>query len=253
MIAALLRIAVITLAAVSIPTARAGNFKQTQLGSPRVRDAYAGRLPAVKRMFHERGMAYPPAEIFLRLFKLDKRLELWARARNEPRFSLVKAYPICASSGSLGPKREQGDGQVPEGFYWVRGFNPSSQYHLSMQIDYPNASDQVLGRGGRLGGDIFIHGECVTIGCVPLTNELIEELYVIAVDTRDMMGSPIPVHIFPTRLDETGMRSLEAAFAAQPALVAFWRNLRGGYELFERNRRPPTVLTAKTGKYRFIP
>ena len=39
----------------------------------------------------------------------------------------------------------------------------------------PNAADRILGERGRLGGDIFIHGSCVTIGCVPIEDDGIEE------------------------------------------------------------------------------
>jgi murein L,D-transpeptidase YafK len=44
---------------------------------------------------------------------------------------------------------------VPEGFYRISGFNPQSQFLLSMRVSYPNALDRRLKHSG---GDIFIHG-----------------------------------------------------------------------------------------------
>ena len=66
------------------------------------------------------------------------------------------SYPICAGSGDLGPKRERGDGQVPEGLYEIDRFNPTSRYHLSLRVNYPNLSDRLrrcvaaLAQGQRL-------------------------------------------------------------------------------------------------------
>lgn len=47
-------------------------------------------------------------------------------------------------SGSIGPKRSEGDNQVPEGFYYINEFNSRSNYHLALGLNYPNASDKVL-------------------------------------------------------------------------------------------------------------
>jgi len=50
------------------------------------------------------------------------------------------------ASGKLGPKRQQGDMQIPEGFYHISGFNPASNFYLSLRINYPNPSG-ALGKG----------------------------------------------------------------------------------------------------------
>ena len=83
-------------------------------------------------------------------------------------------------SGTTGPKRLQGDFQVPEGFYHINEFNPNSNYHLSMGLNYPNSSDRILSDSLRPGGEIYIHGSCVSVGCIPLNDDEIEELYLIA-------------------------------------------------------------------------
>src|SRR5207244_10607204 len=63
--------------------------------------------------------------------------------------------------------------------------NPASSYHLSMKVSYPNAFDRAqAARDGRtrLGGDIFIHGKNVSIGCIALGDPAIEELFTLAAD-----------------------------------------------------------------------
>ncbi|MCK4303781.1 MAG: L,D-transpeptidase family protein [Candidatus Eisenbacteria sp.] len=168
-------------------------------------------------------------------------------------FRLVKIFPICAISGDPGPKRREGDGQTPEGFYYVDRFNPASKFHLALGINYPNRSDRLLGDRPTLGGDIFIHGGFVTVGCIPMTDELIKEIYVIAVAARAHGQERIPVHIFPRRLDATGLRVLEEAVGDNPPLVSFWRNLMVGYNFFETTRTLPVITVAGDGRYVFSP
>ncbi len=225
-------------------------FRQEQARFPRVRAAREAAQPRLEFLFRQAGLSYPASEVFLRVLKMEKELELWARNDRGGPFILVKAYPVCASSGTVGPKRRQGDLQVPEGFYHVSGFNPWSQFHLSLRVDYPNAADRILGGVGDLGGDIFIHGSCVTIGCVPIRDESIEEVYLAAVDARSGGQARIPVHIFPCRLDGDWLK-LERQAWRRPGLLDFWRNLKEGYDLFERTRRPPQVTVGRDGKYRF--
>ena len=132
--------------------------------------------------FERQRVDYPPAHVWLVALKEEKRLELWA-GRREPRH--VKDYDIQAASGVAGPKRRQGDLQVPEGLYRILWLNPNSSYHLSMKVDYPNEYDRARARlDGRtnLGGDIFIHGRAVSIGCLAMGDPAIEELFVLAAD-----------------------------------------------------------------------
>jgi hypothetical protein len=126
------------------------------------------------------GVAYPPKQVHLLAFKDERKLELWAAAGGVPR--RVALYPLTDSSGELGPKLREGDYQIPEGTYRISLLNPNSQYHLSMKLDYPNAFDREQAkRDGRtaLGGDIFIHGDEHTIGCLAIGDPAIEELFVL--------------------------------------------------------------------------
>jgi uncharacterized membrane protein len=131
----------------------------------------------------ERGIAYPPSRLTLVGLKDERTLEVWAEAGR--RSLLLRSYPVLAASGGSGPKRREGDGQVPEGVYRLTGFNPNSSYHLSIRVDYPNADDRAAAREEgrtRLGGDIFIHGKAVSIGCLALGDDAIEELYLLLAD-----------------------------------------------------------------------
>ena len=234
-----------------LPAALAGeSFRAEQNRFSRVRQARLEAQPRLEDWFRKAGLDYPAREVFLRIFKLEGELELWARNDGSAPFVLVRTAPVCASSGTLGPKRREGDLQVPEGFYHVSGFNPWSRFHLSLRVDYPNASDRILGDRRHLGGDIFIHGSCVTIGCVPIQDGPIEEVYLAAVDARDAGQARIPVHIFPCRLDGDWLR-LERESWRRPGLLDFWRNLKEGYDLFEKSRQLPRMTVDSRGNYLF--
>jgi murein L,D-transpeptidase YafK len=241
---------ILVLAVALSSNAMAQDFKSAQSKHPRVRNAIVEKESSIKRLFGQKKISWPPRKIFLRAFKREQSLELWASNTEGGAFDLVKQYRFCASSGALGPKRRQGDGQIPEGFYHIDRFNPVSNFHLSLGVNYPNQADKILGAGASLGGDIFIHGDCVTIGCIPVTDDGIKELYLIAVEARSAGQKKIPVHFFPTRMDESGMRFLERQ-TGDPALKAFWRNLKEGYDMFEKNRRVPAVTIDRQGRYRF--
>ncbi|HUF67964.1 MAG TPA: L,D-transpeptidase family protein [Longimicrobiales bacterium] len=228
-----------------------GDFARAQLRHPRVFDARVNARHGIKKLFRERDIPYPAAEVFMRVFKRERILELWARPAGGDRFALLKEYAICALAGEIGPKRKQGDNQTPEGFYEIDSFNPNSEYLLSLHVDYPNASDRVLSDRSSPGGAIFIHGGCKTLGCIAITDEAIEELYWIAVEARSSGQERIPVHIFPSRLTDTELAMLEGAFEASPTLVDFWRNLQPGYLYFERNRVVPRVSVDARGRYLF--
>ncbi|MCS6885796.1 MAG: hypothetical protein RMM17_05510 [Acidobacteriota bacterium] len=220
-------------------------FLERQLQFERVRKAFQEKSAVVEASFTEAGLSYPPREVFIRVFKHEAVLELWARDKRSLPYKFVKKYEICASSGTLGPKRREGDLQVPEGVYHIDVFNPLSKYHLSMRVSYPNESDKILGYKPALGGDIYIHGDCVTIGCLPITDEGIKELYITAVMAKSNGQQVIAVHIFPTRLDEQGFKILNA----RSQFLEFWQNLRPLYEYFEKHRLLPSVKVDNRGNY----
>jgi len=143
---------------------------------------------------------------------------------------------------------------VPEGFYELDWFNPQSNFFLSLHINYPNASDRILGSRKNPGGDIFfLHGSCASIGCIPITDDGIKEVYWLAVQVRNLGQRHLPIQIFPARLTDAGLKALATTHPGQSALIAFWGNLKEGYDLLEKNHRLPRVKTRADGAYAFPP
>ena len=227
------------------------DFKDKQRGYPRVRTAFAEKDDQLRSLFADQGISYPPQQLFIRVFKQEKILEVWAFSTADAVFKFVKSYPICRTSGNLGPKRREGDLQIPEGFYYIDRFNPKSNFYLSLGINYPNQADKILGRKNELGGDIFIHGGCVTIGCIPITDAYIKEVYWLAVQAKSNGHAKIPVHIFPAKLDDRTMARLKNTFPNDDTLINFWKNLKIGYNWFERSQKLPTISMNRDGTYQF--
>ncbi|MCY1083296.1 L,D-transpeptidase family protein [Archangium lansingense] len=218
----------------------------------RVAEARRAKASVVAKTFAEAGVSWPPSEMYVRAFKQERVLEVWAGEKGQ-RLRKVKTFPFCAASGDMGPKRREGDEQVPEGFYTLDQFNPYSQFHLSMRVSYPNDSDRRLGQR-PLGGAIYVHGNCMSIGCIAIEDGPIEELYLMVLEARAKMKRDVPIHIFPRRLDEKGLAALEKHPRATPQLVSFWKSLEPGWRHFEETRRPPRVsVDAKTGAYSVKP
>ena len=187
------------------------------------------------------GLTIPFRRAFLRAFKREGELELWAGGDH---MALMRTYPIAAMSGALGPKRRESDLQVPEGVYRIVRFNPHSRFHLSMGLDYPNASDRLRG-GPKPGTDIYIHGNRVSAGCLAMTDALIDEIYPLCAGAGNRRT--IPVHVFPARLDDATLADL---CRRVPAHAAFWRELKPVYDAFERTRVVPAVVVSPSGAYR---
>lgn len=226
------------------------DFQSDQLVYPRVKVAQAEAGAGLEQLFLEKKLAYPPVGLVLVALKEEGLIEAWVPGGST--YVHLKDYKICARSGGLGRKRRAGDGQVPEGFYEVAAFNPSSSYYLALKVSYPNAADRVLNRGVPLGGDIMIHGNCVTIGCLPIQDEHIKELYWLAVQAKAHGAKKIPVYLFPFRFHD----NLAADHVAHPQEEwaqqwSFWENLREGYLRFQKHPLPLAVSVAKDGHYVF--
>ena len=166
-----------------------------RVSGPRtVADVVAKYGPAARARlaphFRRADVAYPPKEIAILVLKKERRVAVWVRggaAGSRPAaWRFLRNYPILAASGHAGPKLREGDRQVPEGVYRIEHLNPNSSYHLSMKVSYPNAFDRRMAKldgRTRLGGDIFIHGKDVSIGCVALGDPAIEELFTMVAET----------------------------------------------------------------------
>jgi len=221
-------------------------FKATQLKNARVKDAYDTKWEPLQKDMKAMKINPDEFDIYMRAFKTERIVEVWLKNKGEPRYKLFKTYDICASSGSLGPKRTEGDGQVPEGFYRIDLFNPKSDYYLSMRINYPNSSDIILREGTSPGSAIMIHGDCVTIGCLPMTDDKIKELYVLCLEARNR-NNPIYIDIYPVKFTEENITMLEKNYSKSK--LGFWRTLKPIYDYFETNHWLPRVSVDPKGKY----
>jgi murein L,D-transpeptidase YafK len=208
------------------------------------------REDTLQKEFRARGLVWPAKYVFIRSFKYDGQIEVWVKNEAKDKYKLFKTYKVCLQSGSLGPKRIQGDYQVPEGFYYINEFNPNSAYHLALGLNYPNASDKILSDPVKPGNGIYIHGSCVSVGCIPVTNEDIEEIYIIASGARAQGEDFIPVHIFPVRYNKkSSMEFYENYTRDNPSLQKFSMELKAAYDKFEATREVPIVLVDADGDY----
>lgn len=225
------------------------SFLSQQKQYSRVRNAISSYEDTLKTQLSKFDISSGNLEIFLRAHKFEEELEVWVKNKNNATYQLFKTIPFCTFSGTLGPKRQQGDGQIPEGIYFIDRFNPYSNFHLSMGINYPNNSDRKLGVKNSLGGDIFIHGSCVSIGCISITDPIISQLYLLAVWAKNNGQSKIPVHIFPFKMKVGAIQWVEENFSKYEKHLNFWRNLQPIYQYFENHKKLPQVYINNEGAY----
>jgi murein L,D-transpeptidase YafK len=189
--------------------------------------------PELLAMLQQKKMS-KNSPILLRVFKEEAELEVW-KQDTTGRFQILKSYPICRWSGDLGPKLREGDRQTPEGFYRVTPelMNPHSNYHLSINIGFPNSFDKANNRDGSL---LMIHGDCWSVGCFAMTDEQISEIYALARDSF-LGGQPsFQVQAYPFRLTPANL----ARHRNNPNL-AFWTMLKTGNDHFEATHLEPKV------------
>jgi murein L,D-transpeptidase YafK len=226
------------------------SFVDLQKTYPRVATALRTKEDTLKRQFAAAGLSWPAKQLYIRSFKYDSQLEVWVRNTNDEPYKLFKTFKVCAMAGAIGPKRMEGDYQVPEGFYSINEFNPNSTYHLSLGINYPNPSDRLLSDSIRPGGDIYIHGNCVTVGCIPLQNNQIEELYILAAMAKAQGQDFIPVHIFPIRYNNRkSFEYLARTTKDNQDLQKFAIKIKEVFDYFEENRKLPLIFINKRGDY----
>ena len=218
--------------------------------SSRLPDIYLDKEDNIESQFRAKGFAWPAHYIYIRSFKYESQLELWVKnTRNEP-YKLFKTYHICMQSGSMGPKRFEGDFQVPEGLYHINDFNPNSLYHLSLGLNYPNSSDRVFSDSLHPGGDIYIHGNCVSVGCVALSDEDIEEVYIIANSARENGLEFIPVHVFPVRYNNRrSAEYLANELRNRPMVKTLESSLKDVFDYFNDKKQLPLVMINSKGQY----
>ncbi len=175
----------------------------------------------------------PGEAMMVRIYKQDSQLEIWKRV-TDGTFKLFKSYDICTFSGELGPKIREGDRQSPEGFYTVsRGLmNPNSNYYLSFNLGFPNKFDRAF---GRTGSNIMVHGDCSSRGCYAMTDVQVAEIYALARESFTGGNRSFQVQVYPFRMTPENL----ASHYDSPHL-AYWQNLKTGFDHTEVTGRPPT-------------
>lgn len=195
---------------------------------------WGNNRPKLDKLLKTRGFEIGQP-VYLRIFKDEGVIELWMK-RSE-RFDLFEVYPICKNSGVLGPKLKEGDGQAPEGFYEVskKQLNPNSKYHLAINMGYPNAFDK---SNGRTGGNLMIHGSCVSIGCYALTDNNIEEVYTLVEAALSNGQESVPIHAFPFRMTQDALIKHKDS-----KWIDFWMiEMLPAYNVFDITGIPPKMM-----------
>jgi murein L,D-transpeptidase YafK len=223
-------------------------FYNGQISADRVKGAVNKYESEWKKLFQEKKLNWPAKNIYLRCFKADQKFEIYARNAPTDTFTLVKVFSVCVLSGKMGPKRKENDRQVPEGYYFIDEFNKNSNYYLSLLVSYPNYSDLLKGDKETPGGEIYIHGSCVTIGCLPMTDEIIQEIYALCLISRTNGQLNIPIHIFPTYFTRQGLTYLSTWYRENDN-QKFWTTLKKGYDYFQSYKKILPVMYDTDGNY----
>lgn len=234
----------------TISSAQTKSFLRKQKEYSRVREAYVEKDSLIRKHISQYNITHSTLNILIIAYKGEKELELWVKKKSEKRYFLLNTYPICNTSGTLGPKRKEWDLQIPEGFYHIAAFNPTSRYFLSFCINYPNRSDKILSPHLNPGDNICIHGSCATIGCLPM-DDFIKEIYIYAIEAKNNGQNRIPVYVFPMRLNEKNYNQLREKYKDDIVLLEFWKNLKEGYDKFQSSKEELRININRRGKYIF--
>ena len=194
---------------------------------------YVPISPKMEALMSDKGMnARSP--ILLRAYKAESELEVW-KQDSQGQYKLLKTFPMCRWSGQLGPKKVEGDRQVPEGFYSITPaqLNPNSSYYLSFNVGYPNAYDRAL---GRTGAHIMVHGACSSMGCFSMTDEQVADIYALAREAFGGGQKAIQMQSLPFRMTAQNLAKYRA-----DENMPFWKNLKEGSDHFDVTKREPQV------------
>ena len=195
--------------------------------------------PKLTRFFSKAGVSYPPNEVALLAFKQEQHMQVWAKDDTHV-WQHIHTYPLTASSGHLGPKLREYDRQIPEGIYQITYLNPYSKMHLSMKINYPNAFDRqhaTAERRRKLGGNIFLHGKAISVGCLAVGDNAIDELFLL---THRVGLDHVQLIIAPN--DLRGGKPAKTTLAEPRWLPALYQNIRVALNQF------PIISPIQTAK-----
>ncbi len=227
------------------------DFLDAQKKYQRVKDAIEEKEALIEKKLNKNQIKLNNINLLLVAYKDNDLLDIYAKTKQDDNYKKIQSYKICARSGQLGPKRKEGDVQVPEGFYYIDRFNPMSNFYLSLGINYPNQSDIKKSKFDNLGGDIFIHGSCATVGCLPMTDNIIKEIYLLAMHAKNNGQQKIPVYIFPFKMTDKNMTYYTTKYKNDNELISFWENLKTGHDIFIEEQKELSININNNGDYSF--
>jgi murein L,D-transpeptidase YafK len=79
-----------------------------------------------------------------------------------------------------------------------------------------------------------------------MTDEKIDEIYILALQAKRAALAPIQVHIFPFRMNAANTSTQGVQY---PDHVEFWKEIQPIYDYFEKNRTLPKVKVNSKGAY----
>ena len=223
-----------------------------QLGDARIEESRKLKENILLQNLNKFNINHESINILITVYKTENVLEIHAKNEQDEIYERIISYAVCSRSGVLGPKRQAGDKQVPEGFYYIDRFNPLSSFYLSLGINYPNDADKIKSTAENMGGDIFIHGSCSTVGCVPMTDDKIKEIYLYALYARENGQAKIPVYIFPFKMNDANWKMYKKEYQDNETLISFWENIKTGYDKFIEEQKELSIEVDDNGDYIFI-
>ncbi|MGH1349776.1 MAG: L,D-transpeptidase family protein, partial [Methyloligellaceae bacterium] len=81
-----------------------------------------------------------------------------------------------------------------------------------------------------------VHGNCVSAGCYAMTDPVITEIWSIVTASLKNGQKRFHVHAFPFRMTEINL-----AINNDSHWFPFWKTLKPGYDIFEKQRIPPRI------------
>jgi murein L,D-transpeptidase YafK len=111
----------------------------------------------------------------------------------------------------------------------------------------------VLSNTKNPGGDIYIHGNCVSTGCIAIQDNPIEEVYTIAAIAKTNGQDFIPVHIYPVKYGiKKSLDYLTESIKGKQAVNKSILNIKAVYDYFEKRKKIPIIIVNKKGDYIII-
>lgn len=222
------------------------SFLDEQLKYSRVRTAHQEKTPVIQEKLTSMDLELNNVNVLIKAYKYEQLVKIYVKNKADEDWSVYKTFPFNCTSGDLGPKRQEGDMQIPEGYYYINHFNPYSHFYLSLGVSYPNKADKIKSTAAKKGSAIYMHGGCASIGCIPIEDEPIKELYMLSVYAKNGGQGKIPLHIMPF---EYSPEKMTQAIQLYPDHKDFWINLYTVEQNFDKTKILPDVGINSEGDY----